>query len=94
MEENYFISGGVDDQEKIYYIQNTDPIVWCDEISEAKKYDVSSKAEFDVYMDQDTIRNTFNSSSMNRIEIFEIEGESNYIIQRIVILRKGQGWLS
>ena len=89
MEENYFIAAGIDSKNNVYWIQNTDPVMWSDDKSKAKRYENISNAEFDIYMNQDTIRLIFDSSSMSTVEIYEIEAETEYIIQKIVVLRKG-----
>ena len=86
--ENYFIVAGKDSYETLYWLRNTDPVMWCSEKSDAKVYLNMTDADLDIKLNEDTFRLIFESSNMKYINIYEIDKSGN-IVQTYTSLKKG-----
>lgn len=89
MNNNWFITAGVDKNDNVFWIKNTDPVVWCNEKTDAKRYINISDADFDIRLNEDTFRLIFNSSNMNSIEVYEVNEKWEILDAHVLLDRKG-----
>ena len=66
------------------YISHISPIVWTDNIKEAKKYTLKSDAEYDLTEEFHTIQTIFFSTKIVSISIIEMKNDE--IIERYQVI--------
>ena len=67
MSNEFFILYGIKDNE-IYYISNTNPVIWTSDIKESKQYYSKYSAELDILRDYDNYKSVSSLMSNNKLD--------------------------
>lgn len=90
MNNTFYIIAGIDEENKLYWLRNSNPMLWSDEISDCKKYLTPTDAKSDIHVDESTFRLIFGHSAMKKILLYEMNEDFN-IIRSFLVIEKGNG---
>ena len=85
---NNFILYGIDPENDIFYISNTNPIIWSTNIDDSKLYYARYPAEYNILRDYDNYRAVSREIESGRLSGFyvaEIDDENNIIEQNRIL---------
>ena len=77
MNSPFFIAAGVDKDNKHYWIKNLDPIIWCNDKSDCKKWLTYNEVRSEILRDEESFRSIFNTSNMMMVLVYEVNEDYN-----------------
>ena len=87
MENKFYIAAGIDKDDNLYWLKNTDPVMWCDDKSECKRWLSLGEAKSDIDSCKSTFDIIFSSSNMKNISVYETDNNGN-IYCKVILLKK------
>lgn len=77
MDNLFFILYGIKDNQ-IYYISNTNPVIWSPEIENSKLYFSRYSAEFDILRDYDNYKSVSSLINNSKLDALYVASIVNY----------------